>query len=65
MFISEDYIKSMISRKASRKLKYNFPENKGKNNSSQTVFHETNTKKLEDFWSITNQNMFLKLTYRS
>ena len=45
-FLSEDDIKEMIYRKASTKLKYDFPENKRKHNASLTVFHETNTKNI-------------------
>ena len=39
----------MISSKASRKLKYTFPEKKWKHNVSLKVFHEINTKTFEDF----------------
>ena len=48
----------MISRKSSRKLIGNFPKNKWKHNVSLKVFHETNTKTIEMFWSITNQTLF-------
>ena len=39
----------MISRKSSRNLKDNFPNNKRKHNGSLTLYHETNTKSLEVF----------------
>ena len=37
----------MISGKASKKLKNNFPENKQKHNVSLTMFHDIDTKRLE------------------
>ena len=40
----------MISRYSSRNLKNNFPKDKQKHNVGRTLYHETNTKKLEFFF---------------
>ena len=50
-----------ISSNSSRNLKDNLPTNKHKHNASLTLYHETNTKKFDNFWSIKNQNIFMNM----